>query len=53
MMQGYRTMRTITGRKVYVRMSKEEIRDRRLYWLEIVTVPALMIFLFAKAAGMI
>ena len=46
-------MRTITGRKLYVRMSKQEIRDRRLYWLEVIAVPALMIFLFAKAAGMI
>lgn len=52
-MQGYRTMRTITGRKVFVRMSKEEIRDRRLYWVEVVTAPLLTILVFAMAAGMI
>ena len=46
-------MRTITGRKLYVRMSKQEIRDRRLYWLEVITAPLLTILAFAMAAGMI
>lgn len=52
-MTGYRTMRTITGRKVFVRMTREEIRDRRLFRLEIIATPLLMIFLFAKCAGLI
>ena len=52
-MTGYRTMRTITGRKIFVRMSREEIIDRRLYWLQVVLVPAVVIYVFAKAAGMI
>ena len=52
-MTGYRTMRTITGRKVFVRMTREEIRDRRLFRLEIIATPLIMILVFAKCAGMI
>ena len=52
-MKGYTQIRTITGRKIFVRMTKEEIRDRRIYWLEVVTIPLLMIYVFAKCAGMI
>lgn len=53
MMRPYRQIRTITGQKIFVRMTKEEIRDRRLYWLEVVTIPLMMIYVFAKCAGMI
>ncbi len=52
-MKGYREVRTITGQKFFVRMTKEEIRDRRLYWLEVVLIPLVMIYVFAKCAGMI
>lgn len=52
-MTGYRTVRTITGRKVFVRMTREEIRDRRLFRLEVVLTPLIMILVFAKCAGMI
>ena len=52
-MTGYRQMRTITGRKIFVRMSREEIIDRRLYWAEVILAPLVMILVFAMAAGMI
>ena len=52
-MTGYRMMRTVTGRKVFVRMSREEVIDRRLYWLEVILAPIVMIVVFTAAAGMI
>ena len=52
-MTGYRQMRTITGRKIFVQMTREEIRDRRLFRLEIVLTPLIMILVAAKCAGMI
>lgn len=52
-MRPYRQMRTITGQKIFVRMTKEEIRDRRLYWAEVILAPLVMILVFAMAAGMI
>ena len=52
-MTGYRQIRTITGQKLFVRMSREEIRDRRLFWLEVLLTPAVVIYVFAKVAGMI
>ena len=52
-MQSYREIRTITGRKMFVRMSKEEIRERRMLRLEIVLTPLVVIWVFAKFAGMI
>ena len=50
---GYRTIRTISGRKVFVKMSKEEARDRKLFALEVLLTPAAVIYIFAKVAGMI
>ena len=51
-MKGYRTERTTMGRKIRVRMSEDEIAERELYNLAIVTLPfitaALMFFLWVK-----
>ena len=52
-MQGYREFRTVTGKKVWTRMTREEIRDRRMFRLEVVLTPVIMILVFAKCAGMI
>ena len=52
-MRPYRQIRTITGQKIFVRMTKEDIRERRLYWLEVVLTPILTVYIFALAAGMI
>ena len=52
-MQGWREFRTVTGKKVWTKETREQARDRRLFWLEVVATPLLMIFLFAKCAGMI
>lgn len=51
-MKGYRTERTTMGRKIRVRMSEDEIAERELFHLAIVTLPfitaALMFFLWVK-----
>lgn len=52
-MQGYREIRTITGQKIFTRESKEEARDRRILTAEIVLTPLVVIWVFAKIAGMI
>lgn len=52
-MRGYREFRTITGKKVWTKMTRAEIWDRRLYWLQVVTIPLIMVWVFAKCAGMI
>jgi len=52
-MQEYREMRTITGQKIFVRVSKAELRERRIFWLEVTLAPLLVIWFFAKCAGMI
>ena len=52
-MRGYTEIRTLTGKKIFVRMSREEIREQRLFKAEIILLPLLTVFVFAKAAGMI
>lgn len=49
----YRTYKTTMGRKIRVRMSREEIRERRILAALIVCSPFLMCWLFAAAAGMV
>lgn len=53
MMTEYREIRTITGRRVFVRESREARRDRLILRAEIVLAPLVAIFVFAVAAGMI
>lgn len=50
-MQGYQMIRTISGRRMFVRMSRREIVERRLYWAEVVLAPLVTIIVFAFAAG--
>jgi len=51
--QEYTQIRTITGQKIFVRQSREMIRERRILWAEIILAPLVVIWVFAKAAGMI
>lgn len=53
-MNGYYTeMRTITGRKVFVRETREQRMERILFRAEIVLAPLFTIIIWALAAGMI
>lgn len=52
-MKEYTEVRTITGRKIFVRKSKAEIREERIYWAEVILAPLVVIAVFAKFAGMI
>jgi len=52
-MREYTEVRTITGQKIFVRKSREEIREERIYWAEVILVPLFVIWFFAKCAGMI
>ena len=52
-MKPYRQIRTITGRKVFVRETRQERADRLILRAEIVLAPVVTIFIFALAAGMI
>ena len=38
-MNGYKTVRTATGRKIRVHMDEDEIRERRLYHIAITLLP--------------
>jgi hypothetical protein len=53
MMTEYREIRTITGRRVFVRESREARRDRLILRAEIILAPIVTIIAFALAAGMI
>jgi hypothetical protein len=53
MMTEYREIRTITGRRVFVRESRESRRDRLILRAEIILTPIVTIIAFALAAGMI
>ena len=48
-----RRVKTQMGRKYWVRMSEDEILAREYYRLAVVTVPLVMLFLFAWAAGVL
>lgn len=52
-MERYRTFKTTMGHKVRVRMTKAEIRERRLMILTITVMPFASVWLLAAAAGMI
>ena len=52
-MQEYREIRTITGQKIFVRISKEELWERRIFRAEVILAPLVVIYVFAKIAGMI
>ena len=52
-MTGYRMEKTTMGRKIYVRMSRQEIVERRILTALICTSPFLICWLFAIAARMV
>lgn len=52
-MRPYRQIRTITGRKIFVKESREERIQRNILRAEMVLAPLVTIFVFALAAGMI
>lgn len=52
-MRPYRQIRTITGRKMFIRETRQERADRLILRAEIVLAPVVTIFIFALAAGMI
>lgn len=52
-MTGYRTFKTTMGHKVRMRMSEQEIRERRILTWLICTSPFLVCWLFAIVAGMV
>ena len=49
----YRTFKTTMGRKIRVRMSLEEVRERRILAAMICVSPFVMCWLFAAFAGMV
>lgn len=49
----YRTYKTTMGRKIRVRMSREEIRERRIFAAAVVLSPFALCWLMAAAAGMV
>ena len=52
-MTGYRTFKTTMGHKVRMKMSRQEIVERRILTALICTSPFLMCWLFAIAARMV
>ena len=52
-MTEYRTFKTTLGHKVRVRMSRQEIRERRILMSLVVVSPFAMCWLFAAFARMI
>ena len=52
-MTGYRTFKTTMGHKVRMKMSRQEIVERRILTALIVCSPFLMCWLFAIAARMV
>jgi len=51
--KGYRVEKTSLGHKILVRMSREEIRERRILHILMVALPMGMVWLFALAGGML
>ena len=49
----YRTFKTTMGHKVRMKMTRQEIRERRIMNVLIVLSPFLMCWLFAIVAGMV
>ena len=52
-MMTYREIRTITGRKMFVRETREQRLDRLILRAEIVLTPIVTILVWAAVAGMI
>ena len=52
-MTGYRTFKTTMGHKVRVKMSAQEIRERRILTAMICVSPFALCWLFAAFAGMV
>ena len=52
-MTGYREIRTISGKKIWTRETRQEHADRLILRAEIILAPIVTIFVFALAAGMI
>ncbi|MBQ1291160.1 MAG: hypothetical protein IIY28_07400 [Lachnospiraceae bacterium] len=52
-MTGYREIRTISGKKIWTRETRQEHADRLILRAEIILAPLIAIFVFAVAAGMI
>ena len=52
-MTGYRTFKTTLGHRVRVRMSRQEIVERRILMGAIAVTPFVMCWLFAAFARMI
>ena len=52
-MTGYKVIKTTMGRRFWVKMDEDEIRERKIYRAVVVMTPLVMIFSFALAAGMI
>ena len=52
-MKGYRTEKTTMGHKIRVKMSPQEIRERRIFHALMVILPTGMVWLFALAGGML
>ena len=52
-MRPYRQIRTITGRKIFVKESREERIQRNILRAEMVLAPLVMILAFAAAGGML
>lgn len=48
----YRTLKTTMGRKYRIRMTKEEVRERTLYYTAVVTAPIITLIVFTWAAGL-
>jgi hypothetical protein len=50
-MKGYRSYTTIMGRKYYVRMTSDELREQKLFRLSMFLVPTVFMLLLFMAAG--
>ena len=52
-MEKYKTFKTSMGHKVRMRMSEQEIKERRILNALICTTPFVLCWVFAFAAGMV
>ena len=52
-MRAYREIRTITGRRMFVKETRQERSERLMLRAEIIAAPLVTILVFAVAGGMI
>ena len=52
-MTTYRQIRTITGRKIFVKETRQERAERMILRAEIIAAPLVTILVFAVAGGLI